>query len=89
MTDRNSNAGCFSGGGAIYGLGVIGAWVFNFQQADQFWLFIWAFFQGIFWTDFMVYELFTQLVSSARSSARRVTPGRAPRSGTARRRRAT
>ena len=62
MNDRNSNAGCFAGGGAIYGLGIIGAWVFFFQQADQFWEFVWAFFQGIFWPAFMVYELFRTLV---------------------------
>ena len=62
MSDRSSNAGCFAGGGAIYGLGIIGAWVFFFQRADEFWAFIWAFFQGIFWPAFMVYDLFTALV---------------------------
>ena len=44
------------------GLGIIGAWVFFFQRADEFWAFIWAFFQGIFWPAFMVYELFHALV---------------------------
>ena len=62
MNDRGSNAGCFAGGGAIYGLGIIGAWVFFFQQADAFWEVIGAFFQGLFWPAFRVYELFTALV---------------------------
>jgi hypothetical protein len=62
MSDSNSNRSVAAGGGAIYGLGIIGAWVFFFQRADQFWEFVWAFFQGIFWPAFMVYELFKTLV---------------------------
>jgi hypothetical protein len=62
MSERNANVGSVAGGGVIYGLGVIGAWVFFFQQADAFWEFIWAFFQGIFWPAYMVYELFGTLV---------------------------
>lgn len=31
----NSNAGV-AGGGAIYGLGIFGAWVFLWQQAETF-----------------------------------------------------
>ena len=30
----NSNTGAAAGGGAIYGLGIFGAWVFFWQQAD-------------------------------------------------------
>jgi hypothetical protein len=45
-----------AGGGAIYGLGIFGAWVYYFQAADGFWEFVWAFFQGVFWPAFMVYE---------------------------------
>jgi hypothetical protein len=60
MTDRGSGA---AGAGAIYGLGIFGAWVWFFQQADSFWEFILAFFQGIFWPAFMVYEVFKALAT--------------------------
>jgi predicted outer membrane repeat protein len=56
----NSSAGA-AGGGAIYGLGIFGAWVWYFQQADAFWQYVLAFFQGVFWPAFMVYELFRAL----------------------------
>ncbi|HEX5936342.1 MAG TPA: hypothetical protein VFZ75_01430 [Actinomycetota bacterium] len=58
MTDRT---GAAAGAGAIYGLGIFGAWVWFFQQADTFWEFLLAFFQGIFWPAFMVYEVFQAL----------------------------
>ena len=57
----NSNTGAAAGGGAIYGLGIFGAWVWFFQQADTFWEFVLAFFQGIFWPAFMIYEIFEAL----------------------------
>jgi hypothetical protein len=60
MKDRGSGA---AGAGAIYGLGIFGAWVWFFQQADSFWEFILAFFQGIFWPAFMVYEVFKALAT--------------------------
>jgi hypothetical protein len=56
----SSGAGA-AGGGAIYGLGIFGAWVFFFQQADGFWQYVFAFFQGLFWPAFMVYEVFLAL----------------------------
>lgn len=59
----SSNAGAAAGGGAIYGLGIFGAWVWFFQQADTFWEFILAFFQGIFWPAWMIYEVFDALAS--------------------------
>jgi hypothetical protein len=57
MTTRNAAAPA----GAIYGLGIFGAWVWFFQQADTFWQFVWAFFQGIFWPAWMVYDVFKAL----------------------------
>ena len=48
-------------GGAIYGLGIFGAWVWFFQQADTFLQYVWAFFEGIFWPAFMVYDVFRVL----------------------------
>lgn len=56
----NSNAGA-AGGGAIYGLGILGAWVFFWQQAEGFWEYMLAFFQGIFWPAFMVHDIFGAL----------------------------
>ena len=52
------NGGAAAGAGAIYGLGIIGAWFWFFQQADTFWRFVWAFFEGIFWPAYMVYDVF-------------------------------
>ncbi|MFO7549254.1 MAG: hypothetical protein R6X29_10365 [Acidimicrobiia bacterium] len=57
----NGGAGAAAGGGAIYGLGIFGAWVFFFQQADSFWDYLFAVFQGLFWPAFMVYEVFATL----------------------------
>lgn len=48
-------------GNAIYGLGIFGAWVYFFVQADSFWEYVLAVFQGIFWPAFMVFEAFSAL----------------------------
>lgn len=60
MGNKNANAGA-AGGGAIYGLGIFGAWFYFFGQADSFWEYVWAFFQGLLWPAFMVYEVFKVL----------------------------
>jgi hypothetical protein len=57
----SGRSGAAAGGGAIYALGIFGAWVWFFQQADSFLGFVWAFFQGLFWPAFMVYEVFKAL----------------------------
>ncbi len=57
----DSGAGAAAGGGALYGLGVFGAWVWFWQQADGFWEYVWAIVQGIFWPAFMVYDAFSAL----------------------------
>lgn len=54
------NAGA-AGGGAIYGLGMFGAWFYFFEQANGFWEYVLAAFQGIFWPAWMVYEAFAAL----------------------------
>jgi hypothetical protein len=59
MADSNNTAA--AGGGAIYGLGMFGAWVYFWQQADSFWEYVLALLQGIVWPAFMVYEVFTAL----------------------------
>jgi hypothetical protein len=60
MAGKNAGA---AGGGAIYGLGMLGAWVWFFQQADTFWDYILVVFQGLFWPAFMVYEVFSALAN--------------------------
>jgi hypothetical protein len=59
ILSRN-NAGAASGG-AIYGLGIFGALVFFWQQADAFWEYVLAILQGLLWPAFMVYEVFAAL----------------------------
>jgi hypothetical protein len=47
--------------GAIYGLGIFGALVYFWQQADGFWEHLLAIAQGLFWPALMVYEVFKAL----------------------------
>ena len=56
----STNAGT-AGGGAIYGLGIFGAFVYYWQQADSFWEYVLSFVQALFWPAFMVYEVFSAL----------------------------
>lgn len=57
----SNNSGATASGGAIYGIGVFGAWVYFWQQADGFWEYVLAIVQGIFWPAWMVYEAFSAL----------------------------
>jgi len=57
----SNNTGAAAGGGAIYGLGIFGAWVHFWQQADTFWEYVLAVLEGIVWPAFMVYEAFSAL----------------------------
>ncbi|KRF32373.1 hypothetical protein [Nocardioides sp. Soil805] len=57
----DNNAGAAAGGGAIYGLGIFGALVWFWQQADGFLEHVWAIFEGLFWPAFMVYRAFEAL----------------------------
>jgi hypothetical protein len=42
---------------AVYGLGLIGAWVYYIGRAKTFQEGVVGFFKGLFWPAFMVYEL--------------------------------
>jgi hypothetical protein len=44
-------------GGTLYGLGLIGAWVYYFQRATTTEERVRAFFKGLAWPAFLVYEL--------------------------------
>ena len=57
----SNNNGAAAGGGALYGLGIFGAWVYFWQQADAFWEYVLAVLQGIVWPAYLVFEAFTAL----------------------------
>lgn len=44
-------------GGAIYGLGFIGAVIYYIQNATSFWLGVLGFLKALVWPAFLVYEL--------------------------------
>lgn len=46
-----------NGSGSVYGLGLIGAWVYYFKRATTTEERIKAFFKGLVWPAFLVYEL--------------------------------
>lgn len=43
--------------GAVYGLGLIGAWVYYLSRATTFQEGVVGFFKGLFWPAFLVYAL--------------------------------
>jgi hypothetical protein len=45
-----------SAGGAVYGLGLIGAWVYFIGHATTFWIGVLGFLKGIVWPALLVYE---------------------------------
>lgn len=47
--------------GTLYAFGIIGAWVWFWQQADGFWEHGWAIVQGLVWPAYMVYQGFVAL----------------------------
>lgn len=49
------------GSDAVYGIGLIGAWVFYFRRATTTQERIQGFFKGMVWPAFLVYELFVFL----------------------------
>ena len=57
----SNSSGTAAGGGAIYGLGILGALVYFWQQADTFWEYVLALLQGVVWPAFLVYEGFSAL----------------------------
>jgi hypothetical protein len=45
----------------IYGLGLIGAAVWYWQQADGFWGHVWGLVEAVLWPAFVVYDLLDHL----------------------------
>lgn len=48
-------------GEAVYGLGMIGAFIYYIQGIPDFWAFLFAVAKAIFWPAFVVYELLKHL----------------------------
>ena len=46
---------------AVYGFGLIGAWVYYLSQATTFWMGVLGFLKGIVWPAMIVYELLKYL----------------------------
>jgi len=46
---------------AVYGLGMIGAWVYYLTHATTFWMGVLGIFKGIFWPAMLVYEVLKTL----------------------------
>jgi hypothetical protein len=40
----------------VYGMGLIGAWVYYIQHAETIWMGLLGVLKGIFWPAFLVYE---------------------------------
>ncbi len=58
---KNSSTGAGAGGGAVYGLGLIGAAVWYWQQADGFGGHIVGLLKALVWPAFVVYDLLAHL----------------------------
>jgi hypothetical protein len=56
MAGSSANAGA-AGGGAVYGLGLIGALVYYIGSATSFWDGVYGVFQALVWPAYFVYEL--------------------------------
>lgn len=56
-----ANRGGGAAGGAVMGLGFIGAVVFFWQQADGFWEYVLAVLKALVWPALLVYEAFQAL----------------------------
>jgi hypothetical protein len=50
-----------NGSNAVYGIGLIGAWVYYIGRATTFQERVLGFAKGLFWPAFLVYELFVFL----------------------------
>jgi hypothetical protein len=57
---RGCGGGC--GGGAVYGLGFVGALIFFIGNATTFWGGVLGFFQALVWPAFLVYEALKVLI---------------------------
>lgn len=59
---HHRHGGTACGGGAVYGLGFIGAAVFFIGHATSFWMGVLGFFQAMVWPAFLIYEALKVLI---------------------------
>jgi hypothetical protein len=57
MADNHRSHAGAAGGGAVYGLGLIGALVYFIQSATSFWDGLYGVFQALVWPAYLVYGL--------------------------------
>ncbi len=56
--ERKAKSKYRSGGSdAVYGVGLIGAWIYYFTHATTFWMGVLGLLKGIVWPAILVYEL--------------------------------
>jgi len=55
MTSSN-RTGAVAGGGVVYGLGLIGAWIYFWQQAGTLAGHLLAILEGLVWPAFVIYH---------------------------------
>jgi hypothetical protein len=60
---RSSQVGATAGGGAVYGIGLLGAIVYFLGAASTGWDYLLALPKAVLWPALLVYEAFTQLSS--------------------------
>lgn len=53
---------CEGAGGAVYGLGFVGAAIYYIAAADGFWVGFLGILKAIVWPAFLVYEAFKSLL---------------------------
>lgn len=63
VTIKNNKVVDRSTGGAVYGLGLIGAAVYFLQNATGFWNGVLGLLKALVWPAFIVYEAFQRLYS--------------------------
>lgn len=61
MSSNSTCAGASGAGGAVYGLGFIGAAIYFIGQATGFWMGVLGFLKAIIWPVFLVLEAFKSL----------------------------
>lgn len=59
---KRGNGGAAAGGGAVYGLGMIGAAIYFISHAVSFGMGLLGFFKALVWPAFLVYYAFKALL---------------------------
>ena len=63
MTKKYHGAASSGGNGAVYCLGLIGAFIYFMQRADSFWMVIIGILKALVWPAYVVYKLLESFYS--------------------------